>query len=201
MAERISSEIFEKTITDNYPTEPTSIEWCGLEVEVKRLLSLEEMIAFVEYVVSGHFAGTDNGFTPELGVLAHQCAVIEYYTNIALPDSTTLRYELLTKVKEDLIYKVINAVDHKQYWDMVQAIRDRVGIINEANISEFNKTAQKLFDGLNEIEQNFADLFGGLTGDDMNKIIGAISNGVFDEEKLMNAYFERKDTTPALSES
>lgn len=186
---KISINAFEKAVKENYPQTET-VEWNGLEIEIKRTLSFGEMLAFVDSVTKSCFGGEDEVYQPQMKDFAIRGALVELYTNLTLPSDLNKIYELLYSC--DIISVIMPYINKSQFNTIVAAAEDRIAHTVKANIASLEKQIDDMYGKLNNMEEQLASIFSGIGADDLKNIIGAISNGELDEEKLVKAYMDNQ---------
>jgi len=187
------SEIMEAVRAER--EEDGSFRFHGMDVTVKRVLTIEEMAQFVNDVVSGAFNDETNEYTPEFLELIRRAATISMYTNIELPDDAFDVYELVYST--DLYEKVICLIDQDAYVDMIDAIDEKVEHLAHAQLSELQLQIETIAARFEELSASLEALVGGVSSDDINKLAGAIIGGGLDEEKLVKAFAKQKIEIPA----
>lgn len=189
-ANRISVNAFENAVKNTYePT--TTVVWEGLEITVKRSLSLEEIIQFTNTVADSCFSSTDNRFMPEVyDFLLRQC-IIDMYTNITLPSKTETCYELLCN--SDVVEAVLDVINTRQYLEMCRAIDKKIDNLAEANVGLLKKQFNDLYSAYSSVNEGLTKLLADINPSDIAKITEAITNGRIDEEKIVKAYISGKD--------
>lgn len=185
---KLSINALEKATKDNYC--PTTIEWNGLSVVIRRNLHLAEMLAFVDNVTTSCFTEPDGVYTPELKDYAIRAMGIELYTNISTPADLSKKYDLL--YASDIWQVVLENIDAEQFREIVSAIDEKIKNITNANTALITKQVTDLYSAIENIQSQLSSLFGGISDNDIKNLVGAISNGGIDAEKLMKAYLENK---------
>lgn len=186
---KISINAFEKCVKENY-CDSTIVKWNDIDITVKRTLSLSEMLAFVDGVVKSCFTSDYNTYLPEVKEFAIKCSILEMYANFTLPSNIEKRYDLI--YHSNAVDAVIESVDRNQLQEILNAIDDKVDNLAQANIESVNKSMNELYSAFDSMQKQFANMFAGVSPEDMTKMIGAISDGKIDESKLMEAYFDKK---------
>lgn len=185
MTERINADELLATVNAVSVTDPAKLRWHGLEISIKRRLSLSDMMRFVDYVVKSCF-NDEAVYLPEVKDFAIGCSIIEQYTNIDLPENVEDKYEVING--SDIISLVLEYVDMRQFNKMIEAIDDRIDVTIQTNVSAITHQINSLYASIEELEKQFEGMFGNVTGEDVANLIGAITNGRLDEEKLIDAY-------------
>lgn len=161
------------------------VEWRGIEISVKRSLSLSEMLEFVASVVSTVY-GDDYGYMPELTEFATNSNIISMYTNVSLPSNLEHRYEILNNT--DLVDTVRAAVDVGQLYDMEDAIEKKLEYLCDSSAVEVKKQMETFVSSMEDLQDKTSNLFSNISPDDISRVMGAIENGGFSEEKIVEAY-------------
>lgn len=185
---KISINAFDKIIENTYtPTE--TVEWNGIEITIKNTLSLTEMMAFVDSVTKSCFTSDNGTYLPEVKDFAIKSCVLEMYANFAMPSNIEHRYKLI--YCSDAISTVLQHINNQQFSEITQAIDDKVSHIAQANIEMVNRQANDLYASFDNLQKQLAEVFSGVGSDDMSKLVGAISKGKLNEEKLVQAYMSQ----------
>lgn len=186
---QISINALEKIMNDNYtPTEV--IMWNDLEVTINKTLSLQDVLEFVNGVTKSCFSENDNSYMPEVKDFAIKCCIVQLYANFRLPSDVEQRYNLIYCT--DVVDVVLKHINNEQLNEIIEAINDKVDNIAQANIEMINKQMEELYASFNNLQTQLENLFSGINSEEMSKFVGALTEGKFDEEKLVKAYVEQK---------
>lgn len=187
----ISKELFKLCIDKNVePITPVKVDWHGVDLEVKPFLSMEEMILFIDGVVSACFLDGDNTYIPEVKDFAINSYLLSIYTNIELPDDISEKYIYVTRC--DAFGLILEIVDDIQLKQILTAINEKIKYLADANVQMIQKQVYELYGVIDNMSEQFEKTFSGVNNEDMTKLISAIANGGFDETKLVDAYFNKK---------
>lgn len=160
--EKVQASNLSNYIEQNYsPTSAVLID--NSEIIVKRNLSLTEMIGFVDGVVKSCFREDSNKYMPELKDFALRIGIINFYTNIILPEDTEERYDFLTH--SDLIDVILGLIDNVQFSEMMKSIDKRIEHTANANISVIEKQMSDLQHLIGSVIEKFDRLFDGVDKD------------------------------------
>lgn len=182
---KISVNAFEKAMKETYtPTE--TFDWNGIEVTVKKNLSLKEMLEFVDSVVKSCFTKDTNAYMPEIKDFATKVCVLEKYANFAMPRNAEAQYTLIYQT--DAVERVLSYVNLQQFNEICDAIDKKVENLAQANIEAVNRQMDELYNAFDNLQSQLAGLFEGVNNDDIRAVAGALANGTLDEEKLVKAY-------------
>ena len=156
----------------NKIAEPTvEFEWNGMSVVVNRVLPMEAMMEFVDYVTKTCFG--DDG---------------EY-----LPEDLPTRYAVI--YNSDIVDAVLNHIEGRQFGEIINAIEHKVSNIAQANIQAVMTQMQHINDECENLVNQIAGIYAGVNPDDLASLIHAMSDGNIDEGKVVQAYMdESKDS-------
>ena len=199
MAKKKQNKVTVKALEDAVKgdmNETVTIEWHGIEIEVKKFLTLTEMMALVDSVTNACF---DSGakFTPEIKDFVFRSLVVQLYTNLTLPSDLSKSYDILCQT--DLFSTLLNTVNYEQVDNMIRAIEVKSTYLCNSNINLVNKQmadATKVFE---ELAKQMESITSGISQEDIVNISKALANGSVDPEKLMQAYMTEKYPTAAES--
>lgn len=182
---RISINALERVMKDGY--EPTiTIEWHGLEVTIKKVLSLTEVIKFVEDTVETCFAADTNDYIPEVKDFAIKANVLEMYANFTLPKNNDSKYALIYQT--DAFPEVIKYINSDQFDEVCRSIDEKLRYRSSDLLTKFNDQIDDALKSIEEIGNNISNIFDGVDSETMSGIASAIANGEIDEQKLVEAY-------------
>lgn len=193
---KISVNAFEKVMNETYIPEET-FEWHGIEVTVKKTLSLEDMLEFVNSVVNTCFSDKKE-YRPEAKDFAIKTCILEKYASFTMPKNIQLQYELIYCT--DAVSTVVSHINHTQLQELMEAIDDRIEKRAQANIEALHMQMSQLCAAFENIRQQLETAFSGISNGEIKDVVNAISNSTFDEEKLVQAYMTHKTHDKATAE-
>lgn len=181
---KISINAFENVMKERYiPTE--TVSWYGIEVTIKKTLSLNAMLSFVADVVHSCFSDTGE-YIPEIMDFAIRTNVMEKYTNFTLPQNLENQYALVYQT--DAFEMILEMINLEQYSEMIKAIKSKVDMLARSNIEAINIQMNSVCKTLEEMQDSFGNIFGAINSEDIGAIIGAISGGQINEKSIVDAY-------------
>lgn len=187
---KISVNAFEKVMKETYkPTD--TFDWNGIEVTVKKNLSLKEMLEFVDSVTKSCFAQDTNAYMPEIQDFVTKVCILEKYANFTMPRNVETKYDLVYQT--DAVERVLNHVNLRQFNEICHAISKKIDNLAQANIEAVNKQMNELYNTFNNLQNQLSSLFEGVNNEDIQSIVGALANGTIDEEKLVKAYVSQTE--------
>lgn len=173
------------------------IEWRGMEIEIREGISLQEVTILVEGVVRACFDEDDN-YRPEVQPFILKDLTIGVFTNIALPSDSNKRYAIIRDT--DLFQTVVEYINEEQFYCIKDAIDKRIQYRCQMNISTLSSQVNEVVSTLSDLSKQIDSMFSSVTSEDLQRLVGAMSNGEIDATKLMSAYLEEKygpdDTKP-----
>lgn len=165
-----------------------SKDWNGIELKIKRRISYTEMHAFVDKVVEACFS-PNGDYLPENKFVAIRECVLTMYANVTLPAEESHKYNIL--YCSDLFDIVMGEIDTRQYETIVDAILDKTDFIAEMNVQHIYTEVNQVVSSMKALTDEFGKMFSGITSDDVKTLLGAVSSGRLDEEKLVEAYLKQ----------
>lgn len=180
---KVSINAVDNVIKETY-SNTEIVEWCGLEVEIKKVLSFSEMAMFVNTVVNSCFLEPAQEYAPEVKDFAIRTFVLEYYANFNMPDNVEHRYAFA--YQPGAVEMIFNYIDMTQYEDIVNAIEAKIEARVLYNIEKERRQIDNIVNQLGSLESKLSDVFGGITESDISNIMSVFSNGVTDQDQLIN---------------
>ncbi len=171
-----------------------TISWCGLNLKINHCISLENMFEFVDSVVKSCFNDEDNSFLPEAKDFAIRVYTVEFYSNISLPSSVQEKYNILYRT--DLVNTIKDNIDDAQFHSILQSINEKISYIAQTNIEMITKQVNNLYESLNNLSEQFENIYKGVDETSLNKVINILGNGGFDEDKLVEAIISHSTKEP-----
>lgn len=195
---RISVNSLEKCVKEAVAEPTVTKEWRGINFNIKIRLGLKEMMTFVDGVVKTCFTQDGTQYTPEVLDFAIRCSVLEMYANFALPTNIEHRYELVYGC--DAFQIILDTIDRAQFDSMLRAIDVKIAHIANAKIEAITNQVNELYAALSSLEERLGSAFNGIDNDTISNLAKALSDGKFDERKLVHAYMDAKNTVERVEE-
>lgn len=186
---KISINAFESVVKENFENTVTK-EWFGIPVTITKTISFEEVVNFVAEVADNCFL-SDGRYVPEAMQALIDCGIVRYYSNINLPTNLSSAYDLV--MRSGIIDFIMPEINSNQYNDIIVAIRDKVEYTCDANTAEFRQVMNEMTSSMNEIQEATKDLFGKVSPDDVQKIIGLYGDDHTIEERVVDEYLKQKN--------
>lgn len=190
---RISVNKLESILQDNIVTVPMEGNQ-DVEITIRRILPLQEVLQFVEDVVSSCIDEETGQYIPEIQAFMVRASVLTRYANFTLPKDPEKQYHLIYNT--DAFQQVMGYIDRVQYDEILYAINERirhgVAMAESALAAKMSELTAKL----NSFIDNSEELFGSVKGDDMATLVKNLANaGSIDEGKLVEAVFDAQKKT------
>lgn len=192
---KVSIALFDKIAKEHFKNEDT-IQWHEAEVRVKRTLSLTEMLSFVDDVVGSCFHDK-LGYMPEVKDFAIKSNILTRYANFSMPDNLEHRYQMVYGT--DAVDAVCEAIDTTQLQEIVNSINSKIHFLCDSKATLVQERINSVLETMEEMRDNTKDIFGGLSQEDLNNLVGAITESGLDEQKVVKAYFEQKKAAEAAA--
>ena len=190
-AKRIPADLFDKVVREQAAADKV-IDWHGVEVTVKHTIGLADMMEFVHNAAESCF--TESGtFVPEVMDFAIKSNILSRYANFVLPEDLEHRYALI--YGSDIVDLVCRYINGDQLKEIMAAVKRKVDYACDANVSMMQKKASELFDAFENLSKQAENMFSGVSQEDIQKLLGAISNGGFNEDALVKAYLKQTNGT------
>ncbi len=190
---RISINKLESIVQNNTVTVPMDGN-PDIEIIIRRILPLQEVLQFVEDVVSSCIDVETGQYIPEIQAFTVRASVLTRYANFTLPKDPEKQYDLIYNT--DAFQQVMGHIDRVQYDEILYAINERirhgVAMAENALAAQMAELTAKL----NSFINNSEELFGSVKGDDMATLVKNLANaGSIDESKLVEAVFDAQKKT------
>lgn len=186
---KISINAMDRVMSE-FHSPTTKFDWHGIEVTVKPTLSFENMMTFVDSVVKSCFTSDTGVYIPEVKDFALKSCILELYANFSMPSNIEHRYNLIYCT--DAVEAVKEHINTEQLYEIECAIDEKIEHTAQANIDALNKQMNELYASLNNMQEQFANIFSGVGNDELSRLIGAISDGGLNEEKIVKAYIDNQ---------
>lgn len=165
------------------------IEWNGISITVKSFLNVSELTK-LSYSATDICFTSDETYLPEVYDFAIAITTINVYTDLVVPESVEDQYKLITQT--DLLDKIIECIDIKQYEKIIKAIEEKIDYRIETNINLMRKQAKEIFESANSLYTQIKDVFADINPEEFKGMISAFANGGVDETKILKAYMDNQ---------
>lgn len=197
---KISINKLESTMTNNV----VSFALDGhpdIEVTVRRVLPLYDVMQLVADVVSTCVDTETGEYIPEVQAFAVRSAVLTMYANFTLPKDPQKQYDLIYNTTA--FQQVLDVIDRVQYDEILYSINERIKHEVAMLESTMARQVAELTDNMNRFIKNSEELFGTVGGDDMSALMKNLSKiGKVNEKELVKAIIDAKqDAVPESKDS
>lgn len=184
---RISVNKLESLVVDNVVNIPLD-GYPDVNITISRTLSLQEVLQFVEDVVSSCVDMETGRYTPEIYAFSLRASVLTRYANFTLPKDLDKQYNLIYNTT--VFQQILDHIDLGQYNEIVNAINERIR--HEVVMMESTLAGQmaELTEKINTFIDGSEKLFGSIDTEDMSTLMKNLSKaGNVDEGKIVDAVF------------
>lgn len=188
---RISIAAFDKVAKEQAVSDAV-FDWHGVELVVKYTLGLTDMMEFVHDAAESCFSES-GAFVPEVMDFAIKSNILSRYAGFSLPDNLEHRYALIYET--DAVDVVCEHINERQLQEITASIKRRVNYVCESKITLIQQKAEEMFAAFERLREQSESMFDNVSKEDIQKLLGAVANGSFDEEAIVKAYL--KQTKPS----
>lgn len=162
-------------------TSTSEVHYNGETFSVKKVLTLPEMISFVDDVINNCFITDDEGkemYMPELRIFVINNMILKYYTNIEMPDNVLERY-MYTLYMDGLIREITSPeyINTIQFQSIMMSIDQKIDYRIKKNIHSFNDTFATLVNFIINVVNTFKSEYGDIDKEFVQKFMEAVSEG------------------------
>ena len=178
---KISISAFDEVMKTEFDNTAV-VDWHGLELAIKRNLSVSEAKGFINGVID--VCLPEGGeYTPELYDIAIRGNVLAYYTNVTIPSSIEHLYDMIYRT--DIYNTVLENINTDQFEDMMFVIKEKCHFIINTGINDVNKRLENVVSAFEGIQSTMEEVYSGMSPDDVSSVIKALSDNGFDKDKVV----------------
>lgn len=168
----------------------------GAEVTIKRYLTLDEMLDFVNSVVMPCFVEEDGSYLPEAYDMSLRAALLTIYGNFRLPENLDRQYDLLYRTHAVEIVK--EHIDQGQFREIMITINKEIKHKREliysqarAEVKELMNQVGNLVNKIDTLADQSGRLYQNISPEDTANMVKRISNmDKLDEHELVRAVLD-----------
>lgn len=167
---------------------------------VIKVISLTDMINFVNEVSESVVDMETYSYDPAYLEFAMRQAVVEYYSDIKLPEDVSERYVFLYQTE---IYNMVRgAINNDQYYDICAAIENKIDNMKEVINSHMFREVNKILSTFEEMTEAFSALSKTVKPEDLASLLSQLSEiGEIDERTVTNALIEKHEAVKAVEDN
>lgn len=187
---KISVNKLESTMQNNVVSIPMA-GYEDIEIVVRRVLPLRDVMQFVEDVVSSCVDRDTGSYIPEVQAFATRACVLTQYANFTLPKDSEKQYDLVYNTSA--FHQVMDVIDRAQYDEILYSINERIK--HEVAMMESSMAAQiaDITAKLDHFVETSEAMFGSVSDKDMSALIHGLANGGrLDEKKIVDAVMDAR---------
>lgn len=183
----VSVNAIEEIVKERYvPTE--DFDWHGVNIVVRKTIDFDETVKLVHNVVNNCFSD-DGSYLAEAKDFLSRCEIIEAYTNVRLPQNVNSKYHIL--YCSDLFESVISCVNQVQLANLSAAIDDKIKNKCDMNTQYVMSQIAEAVSAIDAVKDSFENIFAGVGSEEFAKMVGALADGKFDEEKVAKVVLDQ----------
>ena len=185
----ISVEKMDEILKDYYP-ESTTVDFHGQELVIRDLIDPADFFELVRRIADGCFS-VEGEYMPEVYEMLLRAGIIDVYSNVRLPHNPKHLNRFV--YAPDLYNTVVRNINRDQYNALCDAIWERISARKDANRVLFETEIQRAVAGIQNLGEQFSQLVGEVSPEDVKALVEAIGEGSIDEEKLVSAVVEKQN--------
>ena len=163
--EKVSINKFELALNQENIVTETLVDTSDVSIQIKKTITLPEMMGFVQEVVEACIDGGTGEYIPEAYDFAIRSAVLTHYANFAMPANLEKQYWLVYNTRA--FQQVIGHINEYQFNDIIRAIDRKIKYMLDVMSSSAVSKINEVIDKFNDIAETGEKVFGGATADDM----------------------------------
>lgn len=163
--EKVSINKFELALNQENIVTETLVDTSDVSIQIKKTITLPEMMGFVQEVVEACVDGGTGEYIPEAYDFAIRSAVLTHYANFAMPANLEKQYWLVYNTRA--FQQVIGHINEYQFNDIIRAIDRKIKYMLDVMSSSAVSKINEVIDKFNDIAETGEKVFGGATADDM----------------------------------
>lgn len=183
---KVSVATIEQVMKEQFGNAAKTVEWCGVEIEYKEVLTMVEMKAFVDGVVDASF-DNDGDYMPEFTDWLIRTNMIQLYTNVRMPQNIEKQYDILYRT--DLYEQIAGLVDQRQYAKIMEAIEQKLEYRRNSDVTAMRVQLSGLIQQFESMGQDLMQF----TPEDVENLEGAL-------EKMKEAGMDQPKDKPVEME-
>lgn len=180
---KIDATTFENIVMEQAANEVT-VDWNGVQITVTKVLSLKQVLTFVNNIVKLCFDDEMN-YMPEVKDFAIKSNILELYGNFELPKNAEKRYDLI--YRSDAVEVIMEYIDSDQLREIVRSADEKMKHMAQANVEMVNVRMNELYDMFETLGKQIATVFDGVNPEDMSKLVNAMSGMDIGKLGILNA--------------
>lgn len=178
----ISISKVDDIIKEQY-VEYETVAWNDIEIKIKKTLSLDETMTFVDAVVGSCFVANGAEYIPEVKDFVIGRCVLNLYGNFRLPDNVQHSYNIVYCT--DIVDTILKHINKNQFDSIIAAINAKIEYKIRINTDILYKQVNESVSSVENMSKQLLEIFGGVTSDDISDVVKAIGNGKFDLDTVL----------------
>lgn len=180
---RISFDTFIEGLGEYYS--PTiEVQWNGINITVKKSLSVEETMQFVHNVADMCFS-EEGEYHPEIMDFAIRCEILTRYANFDLPDNVGKRYWMV--YASNVVEVICAHINIEQLSQIKESIVRKITYMCDSDVTFMRSKWDDIYTVIKRLEEQFSEMFDSVSEEDVKAAISALNGGI-DPAKVAQAY-------------
>lgn len=170
---RISVNKFETAIDTDNTIVTTLVGTEDVEIQIKKIISLSDMMKFVRDVVDSCVDGESGEYIPEAYDFAIRIAVLTYYANFEMPSNLEKRYFIVYNTPA--FEQVLNSINRCQFNNIIEAINRKIKYRLDIMTSTAAAKIHEIIDKLSDVAEDAENAFKGVSAQEIANFVDGIS--------------------------
>lgn len=180
---KITFDAFVEGLGEYYsPT--TVVHWNGIDITVKKALSVEETMQFVHNVTDMCFS-EDGEYHPEIMDFAIRCEIMTRYANFDLPNDISKRHWMV--YASDVVEVIGSHINIEQFSQIRESILRKLSYMCNSDVVATRAKWDEVYTVIKRLEEQFTEMLGGISEENVKTAISALNDGV-DPAAIAQAY-------------
>ena len=180
------NEFLKKNVIE---TNVVSVSWNGYDININKMVDKAVADLIISNTVNACFNDNDE-YIPLNKTFVFRSMILTAYTDIELPDELAEQYALVFGT--DIFSVVVAAANNDQLSEIAAGIDDIIEYRKSASVDAVRSSVIEMQKELSSLVDQMGSVYGSVTPDDIQNLIGAISNSKLDEKKLVDAIVEKE---------
>lgn len=161
------------------------IDWHGCEVHVKKIISFDDAVEFINDVVKSSY--DENGeYRHELKQIAIFRNTLTKYANFPNDAKLEFWFDLMSKTL--VMNTITDHIHYGQYHSIIAAAESKVDLINNSNIKAIERDASLAVQKIEELASGMNEMMSGVDANDVSMFIQNMANSESFNDYVTNVY-------------
>ena len=157
---KLSINKFEQSLTKDVVVKQILDGTEDVEIEIKKMLTLDEALSFIQEVVESCIDSETGEYLPEAYDFSVRVGVLTHYSNISLPASTDKKYWYV--YNSGAFDQILSTIDNLQFNDLIRTIDRKIKYLTDMMVStaagKIGELVSKFSDVAEKLKGTFDDM-------------------------------------------